>query len=204
MTVPIILIGGGGHSTACMDVIEAEGKYHIAGIVDKKEKIGTSVLGYGIIAADNRIEELAGKYDHFLVSVGQIKTAETRKRFFFLLENLHVNLPVVISPYAVVSRHAGIDKGTIIMHQALVNAGAVIGKNCILNSKALIEHGVKVGDHCHISTGALINGDVRIGEGCFIGSGAVIREGVHIGEKSVIGAGARIMKDIEAGSWVKP
>jgi len=202
--VPLILIGGGGHCMACIDVIETEGKCRIAGIVDKEENIGGSVLGYGIIAADDRISKLAEEYDHFLVTIGQIKSFETRKRFFFLLDNLQVNLPVVISPHAWVSRHAQIHKGTIVMHQALINSGAVIGKNCIVNSKALLEHGVMVGDHCHISTGALINGDVRIEDGCFIGSGAVIREGVHIGERSVIGAGARIMKDIEAGSRVKP
>ncbi len=202
-TVPIILVGGGGHCTSCIDVIEEEGKYHIEGIVDKREKLGNSVLEYGIIAADDGITELAEKYDHFLITIGQIKSAETRKYFFFLLDTLCVNLPVIISPHARVSRHAGIDKGTIVMHQAFVNSAAVIGKNCIVNSKALIEHGVKIGDHCHISTGALINGDVHIGEECFIGSGAVIREGIRIGERSVISAGVRVMKDVDPGSEIK-
>ena len=33
----IILIGGGGHCKSCIDVIEQEGKYRIAGIVDMAE-----------------------------------------------------------------------------------------------------------------------------------------------------------------------
>jgi FlaA1/EpsC-like NDP-sugar epimerase len=33
----IILIGGGGHSKSCIDVIENENKYKIVGIVDKKK-----------------------------------------------------------------------------------------------------------------------------------------------------------------------
>ena len=34
----IILIGGGGHCKSCIDVIEAEGKYTIAGIPDMAGK----------------------------------------------------------------------------------------------------------------------------------------------------------------------
>lgn len=36
----IILIGGGGHCKACIDVIETERKYRIAGIIDIPEKKG--------------------------------------------------------------------------------------------------------------------------------------------------------------------
>ena len=37
MKEEIILIGGGGHCKSCIDVIEQEGKYQIAGIVDLPE-----------------------------------------------------------------------------------------------------------------------------------------------------------------------
>jgi len=35
----IILLGGGGHCKSCIDVIENENIYKIAGIIDKKKKI---------------------------------------------------------------------------------------------------------------------------------------------------------------------
>ena len=38
----IILIGGGGHCKSCIDVIESTNEFSIAGIVDTKDKIGTS------------------------------------------------------------------------------------------------------------------------------------------------------------------
>ena len=34
----LIIIGSGGHALSCIDVIERENKYKIAGIVDKKKK----------------------------------------------------------------------------------------------------------------------------------------------------------------------
>jgi phage gp45-like len=36
----LILIGAGGHSRSCIDVIEQEGKYRIAGLVGAKDEVG--------------------------------------------------------------------------------------------------------------------------------------------------------------------
>jgi sugar O-acyltransferase (sialic acid O-acetyltransferase NeuD family) len=192
---PIILIGGGGHCKSCIDVIEQQGKYKIAGIVDEQDKIGKSVLGYKFIATDDQIGELAQKYNNFLITIGQIKSSEIRIRIFLRLEKLKVNLPVIISPYAYVSKHAIIDKGTVVMHHALVNAGVKIGPNSIINSKALLEHGSTIHSHCHISTSAVINGDVIVKKNSFVGSGAIIREGVLIGKNSFIKADTIVKKD---------
>ena len=46
MSKQIILVGGGGHCKACIDVIEYEGNYKIAGIVDIPEKLHQKILGY--------------------------------------------------------------------------------------------------------------------------------------------------------------
>jgi sugar O-acyltransferase (sialic acid O-acetyltransferase NeuD family) len=197
MKKPLILIGG-GHCMACIDVIERQGLFQIAGIVDTADKIGHCVLNYRVIASDEQLSELASRFDNFLITLGQIKSPDKRIKLFNILENLGVNLPVVISPHALVSDYAAIGKGTIIMHHSLVNAGAVIGSNCIINSKALIEHNVCIGDHCHVSTGAIVNGDAVVGTGCFVGSGSVVREGVRIGTNNIVSAGTRIMRDIES------
>ena len=42
----IMLIGGWWHCKSCIDVIEAEDKFKIIGIVDTKEKLHQKVLGY--------------------------------------------------------------------------------------------------------------------------------------------------------------
>ena len=54
----IILIGGGGHCKSCIEVIESKGDFVIAGIIDVKEKIGTSLLGYPVIGCDDDLVEL--------------------------------------------------------------------------------------------------------------------------------------------------
>ncbi|MCK9206149.1 MAG: NeuD/PglB/VioB family sugar acetyltransferase [Salinivirgaceae bacterium] len=176
MKEPIVLIGGGGHCKSCIDVIEAQNKYSIVGIVDKESKKGEKILGYEIFACDNDLPELATRFRYFHITIGQIYSADLRLKIWNILSILDIELPLIISPHAHVSPHAKIGKGSIIMHHALVNAGAEIGMNCIINSKALIEHDVKIGDFCHVSTGAILNGGVTVGNRSFIGSGCVSKE----------------------------
>lgn len=199
----LILIGGGGHCRSCIDVIEAEGKYVIAGIVDMKEKKGTNVCGYKIIASDDELPRLSQKYKNFLITLGQIKDATKRVAIFDTLKGLNTTLATVISPLAHVSKHALIKEGTIVMHHVLVNTGAVIGINCIINNKALIEHDTQIGAHCHIATASVVNGECVIGEKSFIGSNTVVIQNTRIAPNSVIGAGSVVVNDLEeAGTYV--
>jgi sugar O-acyltransferase (sialic acid O-acetyltransferase NeuD family) len=196
----LILVGGGGHCRSCIDVIETEGNFHIEGILDVPEKKGSTVFTYPVIGDDTELEKYISPEMYFLITVGQIKSSETRQRLFYQLKKLNANLAAIVSPLAMVSSHSSIGEGTIVMHQSLVNGGADIGKNCILNSKSLIEHDAVIGDHCHISTGAIANGAVQIGNGVFLGSNTVIKESIKIGQNCVIGAGAVLRHDIEPDS----
>jgi len=203
MKPELILIGGGGHCKSCIDVIERENKYRIAGIVDTHEKKKQHVLGYEIIASDDELAELSKQYSNFLITLGQIKNPSKRIALFRQLAKESVCFPIVVSPHAYISLHAQIGEGTVVMHGAVVNAGAVIGKNCIINTSAVVEHDAVIGDHCHISTSCVVNGGAKIGNCSFIGSNAVIREYIEIGENSVIGAGLRIMRPLPPDSFEK-
>jgi len=199
----LILIGGGGHCRACIDVIEQHGVYSIAGIVDREERKGEKVLGYEIVASDDELHILFSRFRFFLVTLGQITNWARRKQLFDAVRAGGGELAVIVSPLAYVSRHARIGSGTIVMHHALVNAGAEVGSNCIVNTKALIEHDVTIGDHCHISTGSLVNGGVVIEEGSFWGSGAVARENIQVGRNSVIGCNATVKQSLPGGNTFK-
>jgi sugar O-acyltransferase (sialic acid O-acetyltransferase NeuD family) len=184
----IVLIGGGGHCRSCIDVIEAEGIFSIQGIVDKSELVGKKILEYPILCTDDDLP-LSGIETYF-ITVGQIESPVVRMNIFKRLESFHHSRPVIVSPYAYVSRHATLGAGTIVMHGAVINAGVVIGENSIINSKALIEHDVQVGSFCHISTASVLNGGVVVGEGSFIGSNTTINQIVSIPARTVIGSGS--------------
>ena len=198
----IILIGGGGHCAACLDVLVAAGQYRPAAIVDRAEILEREVCGYKVTATDDDLPDLVARFTHALICVGQIKSAAPRRALYQKLKGLGAGLPVHISPLAYVSAHAYLNEGSIVMHQALINARAQVGVNVIINTRALLEHDVNVESHCHISTGALLNGNCHVEAGCFVGSGAVLREGVRIGAESIIGCGAIVLGDVPPGSRV--
>ncbi len=192
MKPSLILVGAGGHAHACIDVIELQDSYRIAGIIGMPAELHTSKLGYEVIGTDLDLPKLAKAYKYALVTVGQIHSSDVRQRLFKRINELGFLSPVIIAPTAYTSRHATIGAGTIVMHRAVVNSGVEVGRNCIINSCALLEHDVSVGDHCHISTGAILNGGTRIGECSFVGSRSVIMEGVTIGRQCIIGMGLSV------------
>lgn len=196
-----VLVGGGGHCRAIIDLLEAA-EIPIAGILDPGLYPETKVLGYPVLGGDNRIPDYVSNC-RFLITVGQIKSAETRKRIFADLVQAGAKWLSPVSPTARVSSHAEIGSGTAVMFGAYVGPAARLGSNCIVNNGALVEHDVIIGDHCHVSTSAVINGGAWIGNETFIGSNAMIREGVRIGERVLIPAGASIMKDVPSETIVR-
>lgn len=185
---PLILIGGGGHCKACIDVIESEGRFQIIGILDPKliSKGVKNICGYPILGDDEQLPLLKKEISHAFISIGQIKTASIRRTLYFRLKDLGFILPSIISPLAYVSKHSCIQEGSIVMHHALINACVSIGKMCIINSKSLIEHDCIIEDFCHLSTGSIINGHSHIQKESFIASNVSLKHQSNIQEKSII------------------
>jgi sugar O-acyltransferase (sialic acid O-acetyltransferase NeuD family) len=191
----LILIGAGGHARACMDVIEKQGEYEIAGLVGTPEQLSKEHFGYPVIGSDNDLAQLASQYEYALITVGQTKSPALRVSLLQQALAVGFNLPTIISPSAHVSCHALVGAGSIVMHGAIINSGAKIGDNCIINTRTIIEHDAIIADNCHISTGAIVNGDVIIGSGSFIGSGSVVKQGINLGSYCVVGMGLAVRHD---------
>ncbi|MDT8447541.1 MAG: NeuD/PglB/VioB family sugar acetyltransferase [bacterium] len=203
MPKELILIGAGGHAQACIDVIEAAGRFQIIGLTDQALEPGTQLLGYPVLGPDEALMEYTQGDRAALVALGHLGKPDLRIKLFVMAHAMGFDLPVIQAPSAQVSKHAQLGLGSIVMHQATVQAQAVVGENCILNDHCLVEHGAVVGAHCHISTGALVNGEARVAEGVFVGSGAILREGIQLSPGVVVGAGAVVTKDLhEPGVYV--
>ena len=199
----IIVIGAGGHAQSCIDVIEAQGKFKITGLIGTENEVGKVILGYSVIGTDADLPFLVSRTKNAINGVGQIESPHLRRKLFLTLKENGYELPSIISPRADVSRSAQIGYGTVVMHHALVGSGVKIGENCIINSNAIIEHNSEIESHSHISTGATINGDCFIGNGTFIGSGAVVIQGCTIGANSIVGMFTGVRNNLPANSFYK-
>lgn len=192
----LILIGDGGHSISCADVIEAEGNFKIVGLVSGINKKSKNKSKFKIIGTDADLEQLRKKFDYAFISLGHLRNNKTRLAILEKLKSLKFNLPLIKSPHSYVSKNSSIGEGSIIMHGCIINSGVNIGKNCIINSMSLLEHGVSIGDNCHISTGVKINGDVVVESNCFIGSNTVIKQNISIRKNTFIKMSSSIKNDV--------
>ncbi|PLX15520.1 MAG: acetyltransferase [Candidatus Muiribacterium halophilum] len=193
----IVLVGGGGHCVSCIDVVESSGEFNIIGILDSSDRLGEEILGYKIIGTDDMIPELVKKKVSFLITIGQIKNPEPRRKLFKKILDTGGNLPIIKASTAYLSKYAKIKQGTILMHNSFVNASAEIGENCIINTGAIIEHDTVVGDNCHISTSSVVNGGCFVGDNTFIGSNSVVNQEVEITNNVILASLSRIYYNIE-------
>lgn len=196
----LVLVGGGGHCTSCIEVIRTAGI--VASGVLAPEPVAR-LCGLPRLGDDTWIDTTDARAVRFLITVGQVSVSSTRARLFDGLRTRRLALATVVAESASVSAAARVGDGSIVMLRAVVNAGATVGENSIINTGAIIEHDALIGDHCHISTGAIVNGGAAIGAGCMIGSGAIVLQGVQIAAGTLVGAGAVVTANItEPGTWV--
>jgi len=192
----LILIGGGGHCKSVIEAVESTREYEIVGILERNIEESIKVLGYPVIGSDDLIPELVNAGNEFLITVGQLKDNSIRLSIYENLIKLGAKLATVIASSAVVSKHARVSDGSVVMHQCVVNAGVVVGENAILNTASVLEHDTQVGNHCHISTKAIVNADCIIADHCFIGSNTVINRGLVVGEGSIITSASLVTKNL--------
>ena len=67
---PILLVGAGGHSRACIDVIEQEGRFVVKGLVGLPKEVGLGILDYLVLGTDEGLPKLLADCANVLITVG--------------------------------------------------------------------------------------------------------------------------------------
>lgn len=200
----VLIYGGGGHGKSIIELIQAEGKLDIIGLVDDGKTVAEKVLELQILGGSEILNSLRDKGVSLAVNaVGGIGNISSRLRVFELLKNADFRLPGVVHPSAVVEHSALVKDGSQIFALAYIGSSARIGFGSIINTGAIISHDCVVGDYSNISPGAILAGNVIIGEKTMIGMGVTINMNVKIGVDARIGNGATIKSDVPAGTVVK-
>ena len=195
----LFVLGASGHGMVVCDIVgAARDGMRAVGFVDANPSLhGTRVLDLPVVGT---IEEVASRgVRHVAMGIGD--NAARRRAFARVLE-LGLQPVTAIHPSAVVSAHATVGRGTVVMANATVNVAAEIGENAIINTASSIDHHCVIGAHAHIAPGAILAGNVRIGEETLVGAGAVVIPGVSIGARCVVGAGAVVTSDVPDGVTV--
>lgn len=190
----VFVYGAGGHAKVVIDVLEQAGFTVSVVLDDNKELDGRTLLGYPVRHTVNVLDSLQAEgIQHGIVAIGDNRI---RQRQAASLEAKGYTLITAVHPSAVVSKHASVQAGTVVMAKVVVNPGSRIGKNVILNTGCIVDHDCIIHDAAHIAPGVVMSGEVTIGERTMIGTGTNIINDVEIGSDTVIGAGAAVISDI--------
>jgi sugar O-acyltransferase (sialic acid O-acetyltransferase NeuD family) len=190
----VLIYGASGHGKVIIDIIEKEGKYKIAGLLDDNSAMhGKDFCRYSVIGGFDNLTKKISAGHKLILAVGDNKS---RKKLCERVKPLGYELICAIHPSVQVGKDVLIDSGTAVMANVAINSGTRIGENVILNTGATVDHDCIIGDYVHISPGAHLGGNVEIGDLTHIGIGVSIIPNIKIGEEVVIGAGTVVVEDI--------
>jgi sugar O-acyltransferase (sialic acid O-acetyltransferase NeuD family) len=193
----VVVLGASEHSKVVLDVIEREGKYGIAGLIDTHKPAGGVLAGYPILGAEEVMLAMfqRGEIAGAIIAIGdnwtRCRVAEKVKSSapdFKFISAIH--------PSAQIAGRVSIGEGTVVMAGVVVNPDSVIGRHCIVNTKASLDHDCVMGDFSSLAPGVTTGGVVRIGAFSAISLGANIIHGKTIGAHTIVGAGALVLDDI--------
>jgi sugar O-acyltransferase (sialic acid O-acetyltransferase NeuD family) len=195
----LLVIGSSGHAKVILDIIEQEGRYEIAGLLDRYRQVGEGTSGYQVLGCEEDLPDLIVKHgvSGVIVASGDnFIRAQVAERVRSLCPTLA--FASAVHPRACVARDAVIGEGTVIMAGATVNPACTLGRFCIVNTQASLDHDGVMEDFASLAPRATTGGNCRIGAYSAISIGAVVIHGMHIGEHTVIGAGSVVLKPVGA------
>jgi len=195
----IFVAGASGHAKVIIDIIEKEGRYSIAGLLDGTKEAGTPFLGYPVLGKEEELERLARKH-HIIGGIVAIGDNWIRKQ---VAARIHALFPAcrfvrAVHPAASVGKGVEIGAGSAVMAGAVLGPDTRVGEHCIVNTGATLDHDGILEDFSSLAPGVAAGGNVNIGELTAVAIGAVIVHRIRIGKNCVIGAGSTVLDDIPA------
>lgn len=207
MSLPIVIIGAGGHAVVIADCLLAAGERVIGFTDSDPTRHGQQMCELPILGDDSVLARYSSEtlllangiggvgQRRFAAEAGNGLRRAARRAVQERLSGQGWRFASVRHPSAVVSRFARFAEGTQLLAGSVVQARANLGEGCIVNTAAVVEHDVELDPWVHVAPRAVLCGNVRVGSGSHIGAGAVVLQGVSLGKDMVVAAGAVVVND---------
>jgi len=191
----LVVFGAGGHAKVAIDVIEQQGNYEIAGLLDDDIKLkGCRFFGYPVLGTRADLPALiSAQLRHAIVAIGD---NAGRAAVAAHMDRHGWRFASAVHPRASIGRGVKIGPGSVVMAGCVVNADAYLGGHVIINTGATVDHDCRIEDAVHIAPGCHLCGGVSVGQGSLLGAGSTVTPGVRIGKKVIVGAGSTVIRDV--------
>ena len=194
-----MILGSSGHAKVIIDIVEQEGRYGIAGLLDRYRMVGEQTLGYPILGKEADLSKIASSHQlgGVIVAVGDNHIRSQ------VVARVKVSCPGLrfvraVHPRGSIAEGVDIGEGSVIMAGVVISPGCSIGRFCIVNTNASLDHDSCMDEFSSLGPRASVAGTCRIGAYSAIGIGAVMVPDIHVGEHAVIGAGSTVLSNVES------
>ncbi len=197
----VTILGGGGHGSDVLAVIEA--------------LAGGSRFDHVLVADDQfarreRFEDrsvelvdgLANALDRCPRFVSGIGDPSLRRLTCEKVGASGLAVDVLVHRSADIGAGFRAGAGSVVFGQVWVSPRVQMGMHVHVSYGTTIGHDSLIGDFTGVMPGCGIAGDVDIGTGVMVGAGAMILQGLRLGDGAVIGAGAVVTKNVAPGATV--
>jgi sugar O-acyltransferase (sialic acid O-acetyltransferase NeuD family) len=193
----IFVFGASGHAKVVIDIIERQGLYEIAFLVDDDLSLqGRDFFGYPVIGGKDDLLARADSPQRAIVAIGSNRA---RRLVSAWLTDNGFDRVAAVHPSAQLSRGVQIGKGTVVMAGVCINADTRIGEDVIINTGASVDHDSTIDSGVHLAPGSTLCGTVAIGEQSFVCAGATVIPNLTVGKHVIVGAGSTVIADVPDG-----
>ena len=191
----LIVFGAGGHAKVVIDIVEQQGGYDIAGLLDDDPRhAGKRFFGYPVLGTRADLPTLlSAQLCHAIVTIGD---NASRAAVAAHLSQHGWRFASPVHPRAYLGRGVEMGPGCVVMAGCVVNADAFLGAHVIINTGATVDHDCRIGDAVHIAPGCHLCGGVSVGSGSLLGASSTVTPGVNIGRNAIVGAGSTVIRDV--------
>ena len=196
MSLPLIIIGAGGHGHVVADLARAAG-FNVAGFLDTDAvRHHTQIDGCPVLGNDTYLNDIPPGTILLANGIGGASKPEIRRAVFARLAAAGYEFPALAHPNANVANGVILEAGCQIMAGATVQPGVRVEADAVVNTGAVVDHDCQLGAHCHVAPGAVLCGGVMVETAAHIGAAACVIQYVRIGAGALVAAGAVVVRDV--------
>lgn len=203
VTLPLVLLGAGGHAKVLLALARAAGLV-VAGVCDPilyRENVGFW-CGLPVLGGDEVLQAMSPQSHALVNALGPAAGSDARRRLYERHREKGFVFPALIHPFCWVDPSVDLADGVQVMAGAVVQPDCIIGANTTINTRASVDHDCRIEAHVHIAPGATLCGGVTVAGGAYVGAGATIIQGLRVGSEAIVGAGTTCVRSVEAGAIV--
>lgn len=200
--LPVVLVGGGGHASDVLQVIEAVNAirptYAVIGVLDDGDVDARRFAGRGVRHL-GPVDDVAGTDAAYVLCLGW---PWTRAALAARIGERARPAPPIVHPSADVGFGVELGPGSVVLGHAHLSPFVRLGPHAVVSYNASIGHDSLFGDCASVMPNAAVGGGVAAGHRVLVGVGAAVREGVRLGDDVRVGAGAAVVGDVAGGLTV--